>query len=169
MYLIAADGEQDVLFRDLEARGEHGFEVSLVPVLPETGHLAGAGHLHPEDHVGSGQARERKLGDLEDKGTHDSCQTGQSLLKDSHLGDQLQVERSRDLQLLANGVDDHLDPLHRLLVEILRRRHQRGVAGVNAGVLHVFGHGDGHHDAVAGDRVYVYLLDIVGTTQSLKT
>jgi len=70
MYLIAADGEQDVLFRDLEARGEHGFEVSLVPVLPKTGHLAGAGHLHPEHHVGSGQARERKLGNLEDKVTH---------------------------------------------------------------------------------------------------
>jgi len=95
--------------------------------------------------------------------------TGQNLVKDSHLGDQLQVERSSDLQLPANGVDNNLDPLHRLLVEILRRRHQCGVAGVNAGVLHVFGHRDGHHDAVTGNRVYVYLLNIVETTQSLKT
>lgn len=57
-YLIAANGEQDVLFGDLEARGEHGFEVSLVPVLPKAGHLASAGHLHAEHHVSSGQPRE---------------------------------------------------------------------------------------------------------------
>lgn len=63
-YLIAADGEQDVLLRDLKARGEHGFEVSLVAVLPKTGHLSGAGHLHPQHHISSSQAREGKLWDL---------------------------------------------------------------------------------------------------------
>ena len=64
-YLKAADGEQDVLLGDLEARGEHGFEVRLVTVLPETGHLAGAGHLDPEHHVSSGQAGKGKLRNLE--------------------------------------------------------------------------------------------------------
>lgn len=65
-YLIAADGEQDVLLGDLEACGEHGFEVSLVPVLPKTSYFSSAGHLHPEHHISSGQPRERKLRDLED-------------------------------------------------------------------------------------------------------
>lgn len=65
-YLIAADGEQDVLLGDLEACGEHGFEVSLVLVLPKTSYFSSAGHLHPEHHISSGQPRERKLRDLED-------------------------------------------------------------------------------------------------------
>lgn len=85
--------------------------------------------------------------------------TRQNFLNDPHLGDQLQVERSGDLQLLANGMDDHLDPLHRLLIEILRWRHQCGVTRVNAGVLHVFRHRDGHHHSVAGYSVHVYLLE----------
>lgn len=57
-YLVAANGEQDVLLGDLEACGEHGFEVGLVSVLPKTGHLTSAGHLHTEHHVSTGQARE---------------------------------------------------------------------------------------------------------------
>lgn len=57
-YLEAANGEQDVLFGDLEACGQHSFEVRLVSVLPKAGHLTGAGHLHPEHHVGSGQPGE---------------------------------------------------------------------------------------------------------------
>lgn len=66
-YLVAANGEQDVLLGDLEARGEHGFEVSLVSVLPEAGHLAGAGHLHAEHHIGSGQPREGELRNLQER------------------------------------------------------------------------------------------------------
>lgn len=65
-YFVAADGEQDVLFRDLEASGEHGLEVRFVSVLPKTGHFSGAGHLHPEHHVGSGQPGEGELRNLED-------------------------------------------------------------------------------------------------------
>lgn len=62
---------------------------------------------------------------------------GRSFQNMSHLGDELQVERSSDLELLSNGVHDHLDRLHRLLVEVLGWRHQRGVSGVDASVLHV--------------------------------
>lgn len=71
VYLVAADGQQDVLFRDLEACGEHSFEVSLVSVLAKAGHLASAGHLHPEHHIGSSQPREGELGNLEEQ--QDKC------------------------------------------------------------------------------------------------
>lgn len=64
VYLVAADGEQDVVLGDLEARGQHGFEVSFITVLSKTGHFSRAGHLHPEHHVGSGQAREGELRNL---------------------------------------------------------------------------------------------------------
>lgn len=64
-YLVAADGEQDVLLGDLESCGEHGFEVRLVSVLPKAGNFPGAGHLHPEHHIGPGKAREGELGNLE--------------------------------------------------------------------------------------------------------
>lgn len=75
-----------------------------------------------------------------------------------YLGDQLQVEGSGDLQLLPDGVHDHHDPLNGFLVEVLRRRHQSGIARVHAGVLHVLRNGDSHHHAVTGDGVDVYLL-----------
>lgn len=65
-HLVAADGEQDVLLGNLEACGEHGFEVSFIPVLPKTGYFPSAGHLHAEHHVSSSQPREGKLRDLQD-------------------------------------------------------------------------------------------------------
>ena len=55
-------------------------------------------------------------------------------------------------------MDDHLDGLHRLLVEVLRWRHQGSVTRVNAGVLHVLRNGDGHHHAVTGYGINVDLL-----------
>lgn len=66
-YLIAANGEQDVLLGDLEAGGEHGLQVRFVSVLPKTGHFSSAGHLHPEDHVSSGQPGEGELRNLGDR------------------------------------------------------------------------------------------------------
>lgn len=57
VYLIAADGEQDVLAWDLEAGAHLGLKVSLVAILPEAGHLARAGHLHAQQDIGSCQPR----------------------------------------------------------------------------------------------------------------
>lgn len=56
-------------------------------------------------------------------------------------------------------MDDHLDPLNSLRVEILRWCHQCGITRVNASVLHVFRHCDGHHYPITGHSVYVYLLE----------
>lgn len=55
-------------------------------------------------------------------------------------------------------MDDHLDRLHRLLVEVLRWRHQSGVSRVNAGILHMLRYRDGHHHPVAGYGIYIDLL-----------
>lgn len=76
-----------------------------------------------------------------------------------YLGNQLQVERSGNLQLLTNGVDNHLDVLHCLLVEVLGRRHQRGIARVNTGILHVLRYRHGHHYPVAGYSINIDLLE----------
>lgn len=64
-YLIAANGEQDVLFGDLEACREHGFQIGLISVLPKAGHLTSAGHLYAQHHVSTSQPREGKLRNLE--------------------------------------------------------------------------------------------------------
>lgn len=63
--LIAANGEQDVLFGDLEACREHGFQICLISVLPKAGHLPSAGHLYTKHHVSTSQSREGELGNLE--------------------------------------------------------------------------------------------------------
>lgn len=55
-------------------------------------------------------------------------------------------------------MDDHLDRLHRLLVEVLGWRHQSGVSRVNAGILHMLRYRDGHHHPVAGYGIYIDLL-----------
>lgn len=75
-----------------------------------------------------------------------------------YLCNQLQVKRSGNLQLLTNGMDDHLDRLHRLLVEVLSWRHQSGVSRVNASILHMLRYRDGHHHPVAGYGIYIDLL-----------
>lgn len=64
-YLIAANGEQNVLLGDLEASGQHGFEVCFISVLTKAGHLTSACHLHAEHHVGAGKPRKGKLRNLE--------------------------------------------------------------------------------------------------------
>lgn len=64
-YLIAANGEQDVLFGDLEACREHGFQICLISVLPKAGHFPSAGHLYTKHHVSTSQSREGELGNLE--------------------------------------------------------------------------------------------------------
>lgn len=75
-----------------------------------------------------------------------------------YLGDELQVEGPGDLQLLPDGVDDCLDALQRLGGDVLRGRHQGGIARMHPGVLHVLRDGDGHHHAVTGHRVHIDLL-----------
>lgn len=55
-YFIATNGEEDVLLGDLEASTKHGLQVGLVAVLSKAGHLASAGHLHPQNHISSRKA-----------------------------------------------------------------------------------------------------------------
>lgn len=62
-------------------------------------------------------------------------------------------------------MNDHLDPLYGLLIEVLRRSHQGGVAGVNAGVFHVFRHRNGDHHSVTRHRVHIYFLTDVKMLQ----
>lgn len=44
-----------------------------------------------------------------------------------YLGNELQIEGSRDLQLLTHGVHNGFDPLQRLGSDVLWRGHQRGI------------------------------------------
>lgn len=55
-YLVAADGQQDVLLWDLKASAEHGFEVGFATALSKAGHLSSTGHLYTQYHVSAGQA-----------------------------------------------------------------------------------------------------------------
>lgn len=66
MYLVTANGQQNVLLGDLEACAEHGLQIGLVSVLSKAGHLPSAGHFYPQNHISPGQTRERELGDLRD-------------------------------------------------------------------------------------------------------
>lgn len=64
LYLIAANGQQDVLLGDLKASAEHGLEVRLATALPKAGHFPGAGHFYAQHHISTRQTRERELGHL---------------------------------------------------------------------------------------------------------
>ena len=61
IHLVATDGQEDILAWYLESRTQHGLQVRLVSVLAKAGYFPGTRHLHTKKHVGTGQARERKL------------------------------------------------------------------------------------------------------------
>lgn len=58
LYLIAANGQQDVLLGDLKASAKHGLEVGLATALPKAGHFPSTGHLHTQHHISTRQAGE---------------------------------------------------------------------------------------------------------------
>lgn len=69
-YLVAANGQKDVLLWDLKPSAEHGFEVGLTTALSKASHLSSAGHLYAQHHVSTRQAGEgelRHLGEQQDQ------------------------------------------------------------------------------------------------------
>jgi len=58
------------------------------------------------------------------------------------LGEELNVERAGDLQLLRDAGRRALHTFHGLLVQLLGGQHQRRVARVHAGVLDVLADGE---------------------------
>jgi len=62
---LAAEGQEDVLFRQAESCRQDGLEIGLVDVFAETGDLSGRGHLDAEDRVGALEPGERELGRLD--------------------------------------------------------------------------------------------------------
>mmetsp|Transcript_32049 Transcript_32049/g.83890 ORF Transcript_32049/g.83890 Transcript_32049/m.83890 type:complete len:384 (+) Transcript_32049:741-1892(+) len=80
------------------------------------------------------------------------------------LGEELQVERPRDVELLGDRAHDALDAAARLDVELLCGQHERGVARVHAGVLDVLADRVVDHVAVVGDGVD---LDLLGALDEL--
>lgn len=76
----------------------------------------------------------------------------------TNLGDELHVEWPCNLEMLADGSTDGSNFVECLLVEILRRRDESSVAGVNPSVLYVFTHGDTQQLTVQRYSVHVYFL-----------
>lgn len=69
-YLVAANGQKDVLLWDLKPSAEHSFEVGLTTALSKASHLSSAGHLYAQHHVSTRQAGEgelRHLGEQQDQ------------------------------------------------------------------------------------------------------
>lgn len=66
-YLIAANGQQDVLLGDLKTSTEHGLEVGFAAALPKASYFPSTGHLHTQHHVSPRQAGERELGHLREQ------------------------------------------------------------------------------------------------------
>ena len=75
------------------------------------------------------------------------------------LGDQLQIERSVDVERLANRRRDHLYLGHGLVVDD-GRRDQRRVARMHARILHVARDGQAQNLAVLGHGVDVDLFGV---------
>ncbi|TRY86951.1 hypothetical protein DNTS_000644, partial [Danionella cerebrum] len=125
--------EENVLFGDFEPCAEHGFEIRLISVLPKASHLSSAGHLNPQNHICSGQSRERELRNL-------------------------RVEGAGDLKLLSDGVNNQLNALHCFLVDVLRRGHQCGISRMNSSILHMFRNRNGYDLPITGNSIHINFL-----------
>mmetsp|Transcript_7752 Transcript_7752/g.19782 ORF Transcript_7752/g.19782 Transcript_7752/m.19782 type:complete len:385 (-) Transcript_7752:47-1201(-) len=77
------------------------------------------------------------------------------------LGQELDVERTGDVEPLGDLERDALHAAHGLAVQLLRRQHERRVAGMHARVLHVLRNRVVDHLAVGGDRIHLDLLGVL--------
>src|SRR3712207_8078151 len=72
----------------------------------------------------------------------------------------LNIERPRDIQFFRYLTADFLDATGSGEVNLLRREHQRGITGVYAGKLYVFGDGIFYHLTVLRHGVKLNLFRI---------
>mmetsp|Transcript_10115 Transcript_10115/g.33697 ORF Transcript_10115/g.33697 Transcript_10115/m.33697 type:complete len:556 (-) Transcript_10115:3592-5259(-) len=77
------------------------------------------------------------------------------------LGHELHVEGSRDEESLRYCKHDVPDALQRPVRQVLSRRHDGCVSGVNTSVLHVLRDHTGDDDAVLGNGIHLDLLGVL--------
>ena len=79
---------------------------------------------------------------------------------------ELNIERTGNIEFLRNLAADFLDAACRCKVNLLCREYQRSVTGVYTGKLYVLGDGVFHHFTVLGNSVE---LDFLGVLQDWDT
>src|SRR5690242_17241866 len=82
LFIVAAQTDKDALLGNATASGNNRFEISIFQIFAKAGHLAGRGHLDPQNGISSGQAGERELRSLDRSKIQRWQSNGGNLLKE---------------------------------------------------------------------------------------